>query len=223
MRWRLGYYTEARTDFAQAYEIASNPKTFYKSLLAELYLSDAEMALSELKYKEAVGLALKAIDAAGAQYKNVAIAARYTLGMAQALSGAKREAISSCQEALDEAKGTGDEALLSRAMLAFAEASYESGDTDAALDYAAKAQERFERYSQWDSEWRAWLVAARSNLRRGDSGTAQQQLARASDVLSKLRQNWGAETYDSYIFRPDIKSALKQLDEAYKVEQKNNQ
>ncbi|HEV7842985.1 MAG TPA: tetratricopeptide repeat protein, partial [Pyrinomonadaceae bacterium] len=188
MQWRLGRYDDARESFKEAHDIAGSPKTFYKPLLAELNLSNAEMALSELRYADAIDFARKALEGAGTEYKSVAVMAKYTLGLAQAFSGAKREAKASCEQALNDAKTAGDEALLSRAMLALAEVLYESGDASGALEYAMKAQARFAQYLQWDSEWRAWLVAARASLRRGDDSTAQQQMAQATDVLSKLRQ-----------------------------------
>ena len=66
-------------------------------------------------------------------------------------------------------------------------------------------------------------MAARASLRRGDENTAQQQLAQATEVLSKLRQKLGTDTFDSYLIRPDIKGYRKQLDEAFVVEKTNNQ
>lgn len=221
MQWRLGHYEEARQFFAQANEIAT--QRLYKPLLAELDLSAAEMALSEERFPEAIASARKALAAAGTEYRNVAVAAKYTLGLAQSLTGTKREAKAVCEEALNEAESAGNAALISKAMLALAKVLYETGDMDGALEYAMKAQARFNQSSQWDSEWRAWALAARASLRRGDDRSAQEQMARSTELLSKLRQKWGGETYDSYLGRKDIQSSHKQLDGAFAVEKTNKQ
>jgi ribosomal protein S20 len=109
------------------------------------------------------------------------------------------------------ANDAGDFALTSRAMLAQAEAALESGNAQAALATASQAQERFARGSQLESEWRAWLIAARANQRLGDTSKAQEQLAQGKSVLSRLAQKWGAEVFNSYTSRPDIQVYYKEL------------
>jgi ATP/maltotriose-dependent transcriptional regulator MalT len=128
-----------------------------------------------------------------------------------------------CEDALNEANNAGNAALISRAMLALAEVLYETGDMNGALEYAMKAQERFAQSSQWDSEWRAWALSARASLRRGDDESARQQMAHSTELLSKLRQKWGGEIYDSYLGRKDIQSSHKPLDGAFAVEKTNKQ
>jgi tetratricopeptide (TPR) repeat protein len=211
MLWRLGHYQEAGEALAEAATIASHPNSDFRPLLAEIYLSYAEMALSERRLQEAIAKAKQALDAAGTQYTSVAVKAKYTLGLAQAFSGLKREGKSSCEGAVEMATRAGDTALLSRALLALAEAALESNDMGEAIQNAVQAQERFAHAAQQESEWRAWLIAARANRRKGDGTTAQSQLTRANDILSQLQQKWGAEAFNSYIARPDIQFSRKEL------------
>jgi hypothetical protein len=147
----------------------------------------------------------------GTQYTGEAVKAKYTLGLAQALSGNAAQGKSACEEAVEMGKRAGDEMLVSQALLALATALYESGDMDGALENALRAQERFARAEQQESEWRAWLMASRASQRKRNGSDAQQQLDRARDILSQLRQNLGQEAFDIYISRPDIQVSYKQL------------
>ena len=109
------------------------------------------------------------------------------------------------------ARDAGDAALLSRAMLALAESSLESGDARAALEEATTVQQRFAQGGQQESEWRAWLIASRASQRLSDGATAQQELAQAKEVLSKLQQKWGADLFNRYLMRADIQIYYQQL------------
>jgi serine/threonine protein kinase/tetratricopeptide (TPR) repeat protein len=212
--WRLGRYKEAGEALGQALEIASQPGSDYKPLLAEIYMSYAEMALSERRFKESEAKARQALDAAGTQYTSVAVKAKYTLALAQALSGAKREARSLGEEAVAMATRAGDAALLSSALLALAEIALETGDAEGALENAVRAQARFSGAGQQESEWRAWVVEARASGRKADEAAAQSQQARAANLLSELRQKWGAEAFNSYLARLDIQLLSRELGEA---------
>jgi tetratricopeptide (TPR) repeat protein len=212
---KLGRFSEARSALTQATAIASQPNANYKSLIAEAPLRRAELALFERRFSEASSLAKQAISLSGTQYIDTTISAKYTLGLAQALLGAAREGKQLCAEAVQMAQGTGDTALLSRAMLALAETTLESDDARGALTQALVVQERFARAGQLESEWRAWLIASRASQRLKDTNAAQEQLARAADTLSKLRQLWGAEAFDKYLARPDIQILRKELGDAF--------
>ncbi len=220
--WPLGRYPEARDELAKAYSIASEPAIRDKSLIAGTHLSYAEMALSERRFPEAIAKAKLALEAAGTQYPGVAVAAKYTLGLAQVFSGAKEAGKSSCEESVAMAQSAGDAALLSRAMLALAEARLENGDAEGALENALRAEERFTRAGQQESQWRAWLVAARASQRKGDETSAQQQMSKAAEVLAKLRQNWGPEAFQHYASRPDVQSYMKQLGGAFTADAQTN-
>jgi serine/threonine protein kinase len=221
--WHLGRYKEAAEALDQAAAIAGQPDSDYKPLMAEIDLSYAEMALSERRYAEAQAKARQALASAGTQYTGVAVKAKYTLGLAQALSGAKREGRSSCEEAVAMTTRGGDTALLSRALLALAEVLLESNDMAGAIQNALAAQERFARAAQQESEWRAWLIAARANRLKADDAAAQAQLSHAAEILSQLQQKWGVGAFNSYIARPDIQLAYKEVGGTLAADVRNNQ
>jgi hypothetical protein len=68
----------------------------------------------------------------------------------------------------------------------------------------------FASAGQLESEWRAWLVSARSALLEGDGSTAHDFAARAESSRAALQARWG-EDYRGYARRPDIRVRLQQL------------
>jgi hypothetical protein len=64
---------------------------------------------------------------------------------------------------------------------------------------------------QLESEWRAWLVSARSMLLEGDGATAYDYAMRAESGRAALQARWGEDNYRGYVRRPDIQGNLKQL------------
>ena len=209
--WRLGRYDESRAAISQAFEIASQPDARIKPLLADVQLREAQSALSRRRFPEAKAKARAALDASGREYEVTAIEAKFTLGLAQALSGAAAEGQKLCAEAAEQAKLSGDTALFSKALLALAEAELENKDAAAALNHARQAQERFASASQSESGWRAWLIIARAGRELRDEDSARAALARAGEILSGLEQKWGAEAVTSYTGRPDIQFYREQL------------
>ncbi len=209
--WRLGRYDEARAAIGQAFEIANQPDAQIKPLLADVELRAAQLALSRRSFAEAKAEARAALDASGREYEVTAIEAKFTLGLAQALSGAAAEGQKLCAEAAEQAQRAGDTALLSKALLSLAEAELENKDAAGALSHARQAQERFASASQSESEWRAWLIVARASRVLRDETGARAALARAGEILSSLEQKWGAEAFTSYTGRPDIGVYRKQL------------
>jgi hypothetical protein len=218
--WRLGRYDEARDSLAQALELANQPDNLVKLVIAEVPLHYAQMALSERHFPEARLKSQQAIELAGTQHQGIAIEAKYTLCLAQALSGDARSGVKSCEESVEMAKGAGDAGLLSRAMLALAESSLEAGDAQASLTNALQVQQSFNRAGQLESEWRAWMIAARASRLKRDERAASEQMAEAVNVLSQLRQKWGDEAFNGYLSRPDIQFSRKQLGEAVPLPEK---
>src|SRR5947208_8925201 len=65
--WDLGHQKEASSDIAQAYEIAKKDDASYKTLQVAIELTQAEMALSERNFREAMAGADRALELGGAQ------------------------------------------------------------------------------------------------------------------------------------------------------------
>lgn len=211
VQWRLGNYAAARALLDEAYNLADQPKGSYKAVLSEVHLRRAEIALSERHFQIAISESEKALALAGKQDTWVAAQAKLTRGLAQAFSGAVREGKAECEEAVEMAKRGSDIALISKAILALAEVLLESGDAQGSLSAALEAKDRFASVSQHESEWRAWVIMSRAHRRQGDVAAAQDDSARATEVLSQLQQKWGPEAFDRYLTRPDIQFSHKQL------------
>ena len=132
------------------------------------------------------------------------------LGLARVLSGNAKEGLKNCDDAIKKASGTGDFSLLSRALLNKAEAALAANDAQTALKFAIEAQTRFAQGEQYESEWRAWLIASRASEKLGDQSKSQEQLGNAMNIRSRLEQRWGAEMFKQYSSRPDIQDFYKQ-------------
>jgi serine/threonine protein kinase/tetratricopeptide (TPR) repeat protein len=210
--WRLGRYDEARAALTEASSLAERPDAA-KNLSAWYYLAIARMALSERRFAEAQAKAKQALALAGTQVKSVVVEATFTVGLAQALSGGSRQGKLKCQEAVEMARQSGDPALLSEALLALGEVLLQGGDSAGASKTALESQELLSRLGKQDSEWLAWLVAARASRSAGDVQKAREYASRAESVLSNLQQRWGGDNYNSYLNRADVQFSRKQLSE----------
>ncbi|MDT4968979.1 MAG: eukaryotic-like serine/threonine-protein kinase [Acidobacteriota bacterium] len=214
--WQLGRYDEARQRLDEAFAIA-NQSGGDQSLLAEIYLARAELALSKRIFAESKTNAEQVLSSSGTQATPITIEAKRVLGLAQSRSDAKREGKLSCEEALRLATASGDPGLLSKATLAMAEAFLENNDAKGALTSALQAQESFSRTGQLASEWRAWLLAARASKRTADEAKAREYSAHAADSLARLQQTWGGENFNSYLTRSDVAFLQKQLREEFEA------
>ena len=215
---QLGRADEARDSLAEASSQANRPDGSYKAVLAEIEMIYAQIALSERDFPEARKRSLEAIKQAGTDYPDVAIGASIIHGLAQIFSGATREGKRLCEEALTAAEGTDEQALITDAMLALAEAMYQTGEPGRALTLALQAQERLARSGEQESEWRAWLIAALATAKTGDSSAARERLTRASESFARLQQYWGSEPFERYQRRQDIQALHKQLSGAINAE-----
>jgi tetratricopeptide (TPR) repeat protein len=208
--WRLGRYDEAQTSLAQVSSIAEQANAG-KTLSAWYSLAVARMALSRRQFPEAKVRSQQALALAGTNLKGTAVEANYTLGLAQALSGATREGRIKCEQAVEIATQSKDPAFLSEALLALAEAQILNADATGALVTVLRAQEILAHLGKQDSEWVACVIAARASRSMGDTTKAQDFAKRAADLLAGLSTKWGAENYNSYLNRPDIQFVRKQL------------
>ena len=211
--WRLGRYSEARTALNQALSIAGRPEASYKELLAGVHLSNAQMALSQQRFAQAKEEGQQALDSAGSKYAVIALQAECALGLAKAFSGAPQAGRQLCQQAVTRASETTNPRLLSNALLALAEVMLKTDDAQNALAKALEAQNRFAQSGQQDSEWRAWLIAARASQLSGNESHVKEYISRADNLLLNLQQKWGAREYSSFARRPDVRSYRNQINQ----------
>jgi len=203
--WRLGHYDQADPLLEDAWKKVSAERAKYQQLLPTVRLYQAQSKLSQRKFPEAISLATEAIAEAGTQ-RDIVVEAKSVIGLAKALSGNAAEGLRLCDEAVKISAGGEDLLLQSRALLNKAEAALLSNDDKTALSLATEAQSRFARGQQYESEWRAWLIASRASDKLGDKTKAQEQLGNAMNIRAKLEQQWGAEAFGQYKTRPDIRA-----------------
>ncbi len=211
MLWQLGRYGEATASLNNALSIASRPEAGNKALHAWVHMTYAQIALSKRNLAQARKRAQRAMELAGTEYRDLIVQAKFTTGLAQALSGETRPAIKACEEALAVARETKSPASVSSALLALSQAMLIADDAKGALAAALQAQEMFARAGRMDSEWRALLVAALASQRIGNRSEASDYASRANIQLSALQQKWDAQAFGGYARRPDIQSYRNQL------------
>ncbi len=211
--WALGRYDEARAALDDAHAIAADPEAGFKEQLANVELIGAQMAHSLGKRAEATTRAKAALKLAEGNYPDVALQARQTLALIQAVSGAPKKAIALVEEAVVAARELKQPRLLSSALLTSAEVRIAAGDGRGALADALAAQKVFASAAQLESEWRAWLVSARSTVLEGDRAIAYDYATRAESSRAALQARWGEDHYRGYVRRPDIQVCLKQLEQ----------
>src|SRR5947207_3985366 len=156
--WNLGHQKEAGSDLAQASEIAKKDDASYKTLQVAIELDQAEMALSERKFSDAIASADRALELGGSQSKTANVRGKYLKGLAQALSGQARAGQALCEEAITAAAPVGDPLLLAHAQLALAEASLAAGDAQRSITNAQQSRTFFNGAGLAEAEWRAWLI-----------------------------------------------------------------
>jgi tetratricopeptide (TPR) repeat protein/predicted Ser/Thr protein kinase len=216
MLWQVGRSEEARTLLDEATAIAESPEGTYKPLLADIYLIGALLELSQNRLRESEGRSHQALKLAEGKYPDAAVLAKQTLGLSKARSGAALAGSVLCQEAVDMATRTNDPELISGATLAYAEAMLEKDEMQLAGKTALQVQQSFAQFGKQDSEWRAWLIAARSSQRLGNEAAAREYASHANAVLLGLEQKWGVDAYNGYLTRRDIQYFRNQLYELLK-------
>lgn len=214
--WQLGRYKEATDALQSASAIADQSGQADPSLrilLALVRLENCQLALSEGRFSDAKSEGQHVLQLSGKQYTGISINAKFSMGLAEALSGAPQTAKLLCQEAVAMAKESRLPQLISSAQLALAEVLVLARDPEGALRAALEAQPLYARSGQQDSEWRALLMAARASQLAGDNSNAQTYASRAETLCEGLRERWGADPYEGYLRRPDIQRYRHQIDQ----------
>jgi 16S rRNA G1207 methylase RsmC len=111
-----------------------------------------------------------------------------------------------CAAGFDAAAALGDRFVVLEDQLSMAEILLAGGEAHSAEESARKALEDFERTGRKESAWRAWAIVALSRRRLADLASAKKAAQTASDRLMELRAQWGADAFDGYIQRPDLRT-----------------
>ena len=210
MLWRLGNYTGSENALVEAEKRAAAKKT---SLSIRIVLTKAQVALSQGKTSLAIRQGNQLLSLLGDGYRRTSIELKYTLGAAHVLAG-MRQGLKECEEAAERATNYPDPRLWANALLVLAEAKLAYRDPAGALQNATHAAELFSRAKQWDSNWRANVVASQAAQRLNDYESARKYLLLADSTLANLRSSWGDEEFKSYLLRSDIKRYTELLHQA---------
>jgi tetratricopeptide (TPR) repeat protein len=213
--WQIGRYQEAKDALAEAARLAQQPDGTYKHLLASVHMVRSLMEASAWHFREARAESNQALALAGTQYVPTIIQAKTTICLVPTRSGAgaaaRRVSNLLCNEALGLATQTGDPQLLANTLLASAETLLAGGDAPHSLEAALRSQHSFSSFGQFDSEWRAWLIAASASQNQGISTKAREYVSYATARQGALEQRLGSEAYKGYLSRPDVKHFNQRL------------
>jgi serine/threonine protein kinase/lipopolysaccharide biosynthesis regulator YciM len=210
--WQLGRYKEAKAALDEASNVAIKPDANYNILLAWVHLTHSQLALSEQRFNDVREKGKLALDIAGTQYKDIALSAKCSIALADAMSGKGQSARKLCEEAVATARGARSPRVLSSALLALSEVLLLANDPPSSLVTVREALPMFEQAQQKDSEWKACLIAARACQKTGDGSAADQYASRARVGFDSMRDILGAEAYQGYLTRPDIQLYKRQID-----------
>jgi len=179
-------------------------------------LTESLMELSESHFREVKLKSEKALELARDDNPAVTIQAKDAIALAQARVGVTRTATTLCEEALGTANQLNDPQLSDHALLSCAETMIGDGNTQRALEAALRVEKNFVFFGKTDSEWRAWLVAAKASALLHQEANAREYASYADKRLSELEHKWGAEAYKGYLARSDVMNFRKQLNQLLK-------
>ncbi|MGD0737561.1 MAG: protein kinase [Terracidiphilus sp.] len=195
---RLGNYAEAEAMLQLA---RSNPAPAH---IADVEESHVELLLSQQQYASALKLEqemiVRAPDEAHKRYE------LQDMALAESHLGMKGRALDSLATlaSLDQGKSTPLETAQDK--MVAADVYFWLQMYSQAHDAAAAAEAFFASTEQFDSDLRsAYLAAAASRLLK-DQGSYEIFSKKAIDIGNNLRQNWGPETFQRYLSRPDMRT-----------------
>jgi serine/threonine protein kinase/cytochrome c-type biogenesis protein CcmH/NrfG len=202
--WQLGRYREA----TQALDDAGSSSSRAVAALSDQ--TRADMALSRRDFSGAMKFSRQVLDQPNLS-ADLAVAAKRTLGLARIGSGARTEGLAALAEASQVAAKSGSAELMADTRLAYAEALLAAGEAQPARDTALAAQPWFAGAGNQEAEWRTWLVAAGAEKVLGDAGKSRDDAQKAAGLLASLQKKWDADSYNTYLGRPDIQDRGKLL------------
>lgn len=202
--WQLGRYREARQSLDDA---GPSPSRAVAALDDRIR---GDMALSQRDFPGALQFSRRVLDQSNLGI-DLTVAAKSLLGRSQIASGARGEGLAVLGEAAQLAEKSGSARLIAETRLVNAEALLATGEARRAHDSALAAQQWFAGAGNQEAEWRSWLVAAGAEGSLGNAGKSRESAQKALQVLATLQQTWDAESYKTYLSRPDIEDRRTQL------------
>lgn len=203
--WQLGRYQESYQSIEKALQIAEKNEGENKQIRAWGNLLEAQAALSEGQYINAIKKSGIAAELMGKEAPEILALATFTKGLAQARSGQRLIGRELCRKSLEQVSADVLH-LNGEGQLALAEAMLINGEAKDALEKSLKARDSFAALGKKHSEWRAVVIAAQASYALQDKATAAEYAARASQLLTNIESVLGVEEYQSYFSRRDVQS-----------------
>ena len=194
LRARLGLFSQARIDWAEAEARVSKLEGSQAQLRARLVLAQAEFAYFQKGWTAALAFARSASALEGGTAEDVEATA--WVGLALIQLGQIDPGVAECRKAQSAARQKSLEYLAGPMAQGRAEALFEHGRHEEARVLAQEALSFFRARNIWEGTWRALRILA------FDSGG--EQLEEARSALGRLRQTWSADAVTAYLKRPDL-------------------
>ena len=219
---QIGRFSECAPLFDEILKLADRPGGDYQELLTLVNLSRARLTLIQGHFPDAKARAGKVLAASREKFPEAALESQRVIILAESASrkaspdippAVLKSARQTAADALDMAKRLNDPGQLAQTQLVSAQTMLIDGDAQEALDAANQAQSFFARADQMASNWQALSIAGLASRRLGDATRARDYGARAEESLTKIRQSWGPDVFESYLRRPDIQRSRKRLKE----------
>lgn len=205
--WRVGRQAQAVKSLDEAEKLAG-PAGSTGQLPSLIAATRGAIAFSRGVYGESATWAHRA-SGMPATTDQVRALVSCMEGLALARSGAIAEGRRLCMAGAGAAAKLGDRFVALEDQLAMAEILLTNGEFRAAEESARNALAEFERTGRKESGWRALALVSQALRRAGNAAGAKEAGKKASDRLTELRAQWGAEVFDGYVQRADLR-ALRQ-------------
>ena len=207
--WTLGRYKESQEALDAAEKIAANPESGDRQLLAWTHLVRSQSDLSRNNFKSALAESRKAIEVSAAQTGEIFVQATFTQGLANARSGNNEAGKQLCKKAVEEAEKTEAAHLILKSKLALAETFLISNEPQESLNISSEILNNSANKEILFSRWRSSAIASGASLKLNDEPKSKEFVASAEQILSEFKDNSGAENYENFISRPDVRFFLK--------------
>jgi tetratricopeptide (TPR) repeat protein len=201
--WRLGRYGEVQPLLDR---VGASRSKGVDALIARL---QAEMALSRREFASARDTARRVLSAdvsrddLRAQWNGV-------LAVAEAGSGNRAEAVRAAELA-GHLPRRGNPWRMAETELAQGEVALAAGEWPRALESAQAPAAWAAGAGNAEMEWRCWWLSARAAQGSGRGSEARDFAQKAASLLAGLAQKWDAEDFRTYLTRPDVAYAKRQL------------
>ncbi|MCU1290843.1 MAG: prkC 3 [Acidobacteria bacterium] len=213
--FQLGKFEEAEEKLSEVQEIIRKTPGYEAQFLPRIRLLNAQISLSRKDFANALNEARHAEKSGDIPHE---IKLNKVVGLAQSSTKAGNPlGIFYCSKALDHAIGTNDLRTINLARLALAESYLKASNPLKAIDMAMQAKDYFVSTGNIESGWRSSFIVAEASRQNGDRENARRHALEAINLLNQLEKDWGQESFNNYLTKPNINTYYNQAEKLSKV------